>query len=63
MSVGSACSSGGSCGGSSNSRRRKSRDMALSVADVYDIAADIGKVLLLGFLSYFWIPILEANHS
>jgi len=43
MSVGSACSSAGSCGGSSNSRRRKSRDMALSVADVYDIAADIGK--------------------
>ena len=27
--------------------------MALSVADVYDIAADIGKVLLLGFLLFY----------
>jgi len=47
MSVGSACSSAGSGVGAlrSNSRliRRRSRDMALSVADVYDLAADIGK--------------------
>ena len=49
MSVGSACSSAGSGAGAlrSNSRliRRRSRDMALSVADVYDLAADIGKVI------------------
>ena len=53
MSVGSACSSAGSGVGAlrSNSRllRRRSRDMALSVADVYDLAADIGKVSLLLF--------------
>ena len=60
MSVGSACSSAGSCAGITNPRlRRKSRDMALSVADVYDLAADIGKLSLLPF---YYIVFVTKMH-
>ena len=59
MSVGSACSSAGSCAGISNPRlRRKSRDMALSVADVYDLAADIGKLSL----PFYYIVFVTKMH-